>query len=103
MLSTMDSYYIRMTTPWENTLQRGTVDTEIKAPSAVNTELLTFLSLKPGVDQNIAMHASSTARNFSLSNSNLHSPFNFIFFKILPSFFFCVRYDVIDAGSCVGL
>ena len=35
-------------------------------------------SLKPGVGQNIAMHASPTARNFFTSNFHLPGPFNFI-------------------------
>ena len=35
-------------------------------------------SLKPGVGQNIATHASPTARNFFTSNFHLPGPFNFI-------------------------
>ena len=41
----------------------GTEDSEIKVPSVENPELTNCLSLKPGVGQNIAMHASPTARN----------------------------------------
>ena len=57
-------------------LQWGIVDTEIMVSSVVNPEL-TNAPLKPGVGQNIAMHASPTARNFSLvliSASPVHSP-----------------------------
>ena len=65
-------------------LQQGTADAEIKIPSAENPELSEFLPLKPGVaDQNIAMHASHTARNSSLSNFYSPNPFSIIFFQIL--------------------
>lgn len=43
--------------------QRGTADSEIKAPSAENQELAKVHSFKPGVDQNIALHASPAAKN----------------------------------------
>jgi len=44
----------------------GAADTEIKVPSVENPELANVLLLKPGVDENIAMHALPTARNFFL-------------------------------------
>ena len=56
--------------------QCGTVDTEIKVPSVENVELV--LPLKLGIGQNIAMHASPTARNFFLPNSYFPGPFRFI-------------------------
>ena len=46
--------------------QWGTADAQIKVPSAENLELSCVLALKPGVGQNIAMHASPTARSFLL-------------------------------------
>ena len=42
----------------------GAADAEIKVPSVENPELANVLPLKPGVDENIAMHALPTARNF---------------------------------------
>ena len=54
--------------------QWGTADAEIKVPSVENSELPKVLPLKPGVGQNIAMHASSTAMNFFLiSTFPVHS------------------------------
>ena len=47
-------------------LQQGTADAEIKAPSVENPELTNVLPQKPGVGQNIATHASPTARKFFL-------------------------------------
>ena len=44
-----------------------TLDAEIQDPSVENPVLTNVLHLKSGVGQNIAMHASPTARNFSLS------------------------------------
>ena len=52
----------------ESSLHWGTVAAELKAPFAENPELSKVLSSKPDVGQNIAMHASPTARNFSLFN-----------------------------------
>ena len=46
--------------------QRSTADAEIKVPSGENPELTNGLSLKPGVGQNIATHASLTAKNVFL-------------------------------------
>ena len=48
-------------------LQWGTVDGEIMVPAVGNPELTNALPLKPEVDQNIAILASHTARNSSLS------------------------------------
>ena len=45
-------------------LQSCTADAEISVPSVENPELTNVLPLKPGVGQNIAVHASPTARNF---------------------------------------
>ena len=55
----------------------GTADADITVPSVENPELTNVLRLKPGVGQNIAMHASPTARNFFLgliSTFPVHSP-----------------------------
>ena len=43
---------------------------EIKVPSVENPKLSKVLSSKPGAGQNIAMHASPTARNFFLSSTS---------------------------------
>ena len=51
-----------------------------------------FLPLKPGVGQNIATHASPTARNFSLVLILLSYPVTFIFFEILSLLFNCVSF-----------
>ena len=40
------------------------MDAEIKVPSVENPELTNVLPVKPGVGQNIAMHAYPTARIF---------------------------------------
>ena len=57
--------------------QSGTADAEIKVPSDEILELTNILPLKPGVGQNIAIHASPTARNIFLvqiSTFPVHSP-----------------------------
>ena len=49
-----------------------------------------MLPLKPGVGQNIAMHASPTSRDILLElNLYLSGPFTFIFSKTSPEFFLC--------------
>ena len=56
----------------------GTEDAEIKVSSVGNAELeARFLPFKLPVDQNIAVHASPTARNFFhvlISTRLVHSP-----------------------------
>ena len=47
--------------------QWSAAGTEIKVPSIEKPELTNVLPLKSGVGQNIAMHASPTARNFFLT------------------------------------
>ena len=57
--------------------QWGTADAEIKVLSVENPGLTNVLPLKLGVGQNIAMHASPTARNYFLvliSTFPVHSP-----------------------------
>ena len=44
-------------------LQWGIVDAEIMTPSAETQELSKCISFKPGVGQDLAMHASQSARN----------------------------------------
>ena len=58
------------------------------------------LPLKPGVDQNIAMHASPTARDFFLANFYLSNALTFIIFQNLSHIFPVL--DVANAGPCVG-
>ena len=56
--------------------QWGTANAESNVPSVANPELTSALSLKPGVGQNIASHASPNARIFFLVlilNSSLSS------------------------------
>ena len=62
-------------------MQWGTADAEHKAPSAKNPALYHVLSLKLKVGQNMAMHASPTARHFFLCNVYLPSRVNFILFS----------------------
>ena len=56
--------------PWWDT-----TDAEVNVPSPKNSELLHMLSVKPGVDQNIALHASPIARNvgFLIPASLVHA------------------------------
>ena len=49
----------------------GSVHAQIKVPSAENPEVSTVLTLKPGINQNIATCASSTAGKFFLSDFHL--------------------------------
>ena len=58
------------------------------------------LHLKPGVVQNIAIHATLTARDFVLAYFNPSGPFTYIFFQILSQFFHGLA--VATTGSCVG-
>ena len=53
------------------------------------TQSLKVLSLKPGVGQYIAMHATLTARDFFLANFFPSGPFTCIFSKTSPEFFLC--------------
>ena len=73
--------------------QWDTADAEIKAFSVENPERLKVFPLKPGVGQNIDMHASHIARNFFLSDSYMTSgPFKLFFSRPLYRFFPpCVR------------
>ena len=59
-----------------------------------------FLPLKPGVGQNIAMHATLTARDFFLAKFYPSGPFTCIFFQNLSRVFPVLA--VANTGSCVG-
>ena len=59
------------------------------------------LALKPGVCHNIIIHASPTARNFSLSNFNLLGSFDFVISTPLSSLFLALI--VTNAYFFVGL
>ena len=96
------------TTVFQIFSQRGAADAEIMVPSVENPKLANFLTLKPG--QNIAMHASSTTRNFfhvqipnfdpSTPPPPLHWPFFFL--QILPLlFFFLVVVVVVFVAALV--
>ena len=57
------------------------VPSAVEVPSAESPELSKILSLKHGVGQNIALHASPNARTFSFSNFYLMGSFDFILFS----------------------
>ena len=61
-------------------------DAEIKVPSVENTEL-NGSPLKPGGGEQIATHATLTARDFFFANFYPSGPFTCIFPKPLPSCF----------------
>ena len=66
-------------------LRCGTVDAGIKVPSVENPEVTSVFPLKPREGQNIARHASPTARSSFLlliSTFPVHSPS--FFFKSFP-------------------
>ena len=88
-----------------------TADTEIKVPSVEAPEL-TCYPLKPGVGQNVATHASPTARNFIFTSPDLDLPdhFTIIFFKSSPYFSTVILANVVFSvrvhslcGVCVCL
>ena len=64
--------------------QRGTADADIQVRSVENPELTNVLSLKPGVGQIIAMHASPTARTVVLVCLLPPRSINLIFFTSSP-------------------
>ena len=72
--------------------QWGTTNAEMKAPSVENSQPSKVLPLNPGAGQNIARHASTTAKNSSLPIFYFSGPFNFICSNSLSIFFqrFCV-------------
>ena len=65
----------------------------------VRTQSLKILPSKPGVGQYIAIHATLTARDFSLVYFYPSGPFTCIFPKPTPIF---PVLAVANAGSCVG-
>ena len=62
--------------------QKGTVDAEIKS-HLLRTHGSKIPTLKPGVDQYIAMHAALTARDFFPANFYSPGPFICNFFQNL--------------------
>ena len=56
----------------------GIADAEDKTVTAENPELFEVPSLKPGVDQSIALRVSPTVKNSYLYNFRLTGPFNLI-------------------------
>ena len=66
----------------------------------LRAQSLKVLSLKPGVDQCIAVHATLTASDFFLANFYPSGPFSCICPK--TSFEFFPVLVVADIGSCVG-
>ena len=68
----------------------GELRTQKLKSHLVRTQSLNVLSLKPGVCQYIAIHATLTARiDFLLAYFYPSGPFTCIFFKNLPIFFLC--------------
>ena len=55
----------------------------------VRTQCLNIFCLKPRVSQYIAIHATLTVRDFSLTYFYPSSPFTCIFSKTSPNFFLC--------------
>ena len=77
----------------------GKLQTQKLKSHLVRTQSLNALPLKPGVGQNVALHATLTARISSLLISTLpvHSP---AFFQNLSRFFHVLA--VANTGFCVG-
>ena len=72
-------------------LYMGTADAETRVCSAENPEVTNVRSFKPGVGQNIAAHASPTARNsFFVPYSTFPVYSHLEFFKIVSLIFSCV-------------
>ena len=78
----------------------GELRTQKLKSHLVRTQSLNGLSLKPGVGQYIAIHATLTARDFSLAYFSPSSPFTCIVSKTSPDFFLCWLW--LTHGSCVG-
>ena len=68
--------------------------------SLLRTQSLKVLPVKPGVGQYIAMHATFTARHYSLANFYPSSAFTCIFSKNLSRVFPVLA--VANTGSSVG-
>ena len=69
----------------------------------LNTKSSKVPPLKPGVIQNIAMHAFSTARNVFLKLPSTLPALSSLFFpKPLSSFFLLPVLTVVNAAPCVG-
>ena len=66
----------------------------------VRTQSLKVLSLKPGVGQYVAIHATLTAREFFLANFNPSGPFTCIFFQNLSRVFPVLA--VANTSFCAG-
>ena len=67
----------------------GELRTQKLKSHLVRTQSLNVLSLKPGVGQYIAIHATLTARDFFLAYFYPSSPFTCIYSKTSPDFFLC--------------
>ena len=81
----------------------GAVGTEIKVPTVENPELTDDVPLKPGVGQNITMHALPTAWNFFpvlISAFPVHSPS--FYFRSSPSLYSHKWFKQVPMGSAYG-
>ena len=78
----------------------GELRTQKLKSHLVRTQSLNVLPLKPGVGQNIAIHATLTARDFFLAYFYTSGPFTCIFSKTSPDFPLCWLW--LTHGSCVG-
>ena len=65
----------------------GVLRTQKLKSHQVRTQSLNVLPVKPGIGQDIAMHAMLTARNFFLPYFYLFNPFTCIFSKTSSDFF----------------
>ena len=77
----------------------GELQTQKLKSQLKRTQSIKVLSLKPGVGQYIAMHASLTARDFFLANFYPSGPFTCIFSKLSKVF---AVLAAADTGSCAG-
>ena len=66
--------------------RRGELRTQKLNSHLVRTQSLNSLPLKPGVGQFIAIHATLTARDFSLAYFYTSGPFTCIISKTSPDF-----------------
>ena len=79
--------------------RRGTADAEIKS-HLVRTLSLNVFPLKPGVGQNIAIHATLIAEDFFLAHFYPIQAIHLHFSQNLSRFFPALA--VANTGSCVG-
>ena len=85
--------------PWRVRPRSGELRTQKLKSHLLRTQSLKVLTLKPGVGQYIAMHATLTARDFFLVSFYAFCPFTYIFPNLSRVF---PVLAVANTGSCVG-